>query len=55
MFTGVYSVQLAWLRTLVWGIAALIVLVAHWRWWTEVKDTTTNTRGALVKEPLSQA
>ena len=35
MFTGVYSAQQAWMRVLVWGLVALIVLVADWRWWTQ--------------------
>jgi len=34
MFTGADSVQLAWMRTLAWGVAALIVLLSQWRWWT---------------------
>lgn len=38
MFTGVYSVQQAWMRTLVWGVVAVIVLVANWRWWTETEE-----------------
>jgi hypothetical protein len=33
MFSGEYSVQLAWMRTLVWGVAALIVLATYWKWW----------------------
>jgi hypothetical protein len=38
MFTGVYSVQQAWMRTLVWGVVAAIVLVANWRWWTQTEE-----------------
>jgi hypothetical protein len=33
MFSGEYSVQLAWMRTLIWGVAALIVLATYWKWW----------------------
>jgi membrane protease YdiL (CAAX protease family) len=35
MFTGVYSVQQAWMRVLVWSIVALLVLLFNWKWWTE--------------------
>lgn len=38
MFTGAYSVQLAWLRTLVWSLVALLVLVGYWKWWTADTD-----------------
>jgi len=34
MFTGVYAVQQGWMRTLVWSVVAVIVLVVEWRWWT---------------------
>jgi membrane protease YdiL (CAAX protease family) len=44
MFTGVYSAQLAWLRTLLWGLAALLVLVSAWKWWTA--DTKPVAAGA---------
>ena len=38
MFTGVYSVQMAWLRTLAWSVAAALVLIGSWRWWTAAPD-----------------
>jgi len=54
MFTGAYSAQMAWLRTLMWGIAALIVLVAYWRWWTESTSETVVDTGNLAEAPASQ-
>lgn len=47
MFTGIYSVQQAWMRTLVWSVAALIVLVANWRWWTERDERIVQPKAAL--------
>jgi hypothetical protein len=47
MFTGVYSVQQAWMRTLVWGVVAAIVLIANWRWWTE-----TEGRAVVESKPM---
>lgn len=41
MFTGVYSVQQAWMRTLVWGVVAVVVLVVNWRWWTGREESNT--------------
>jgi hypothetical protein len=41
MFTGVYSVQQAWMRTLVWSIVAVIVLAANWRWWTQTDESVS--------------
>lgn len=35
LFTGVYSTELAWMKALVWGLVALIVLIADRRWWTQ--------------------
>jgi hypothetical protein len=35
MFTGIYSTELAWMKALVWGLVALIVLVVDRRWWTQ--------------------
>lgn len=43
MFTGVYSAQQAWMRVLVWGVVAAIVLIADWRWWIGI-------RGDVVEE-----
>ena len=49
MFTGVYSVQQAWMRTLVWGLVAVIVLVINWRWWTQSDvETTVESQPALT-------
>ena len=39
MFTGVYAVQQAWMRTLVWSVVAVIVLVVEWRWWTQHEES----------------
>ena len=41
MFTGVYAVQQAWMRTLVWSVVAVIVLVVNWRWWTGREENST--------------
>ncbi|MEZ4710103.1 MAG: type II CAAX endopeptidase family protein [Caldilineaceae bacterium] len=41
MFSGVYAVQQAWMRTLVWSVVAVIVLVVNWRWWTEREESST--------------
>ncbi|MCB0123531.1 MAG: CPBP family intramembrane metalloprotease [Caldilineaceae bacterium] len=41
MFTGVYAVQQAWMRTLVWSVVAAIVLVVNWRWWTGREENST--------------
>jgi membrane protease YdiL (CAAX protease family) len=49
MFTGVYSVQQAWMRTLVWSVAALVVLVANWRWWTETEGNHVAESTPLMK------
>jgi hypothetical protein len=41
-------VQLAWLRTLLWGVVALVVLAANWRWWTQTdEDSSTEPKPAL--------
>jgi hypothetical protein len=50
MFTGVYSAQQAWLRVLVWGVVAAVVLVANWRWWTEGEHA-----GAEEPQPVLKA
>ncbi|MEZ4662690.1 MAG: type II CAAX endopeptidase family protein [Caldilineaceae bacterium] len=47
MFTGVYSVQQAWMRTLVWGVVAAIVLVVNWRWWTGRDQRIAQPKAAL--------
>lgn len=48
MFTGVYSAQQAWMRSLLWGAVALVVLVANWRWWTQTEgDATAEPKPAL--------
>jgi membrane protease YdiL (CAAX protease family) len=47
LFDGVYATQLAWMKALVWGIPAVIVIVAYWRWWTE--------KSPLVLEEPEQA
>jgi membrane protease YdiL (CAAX protease family) len=48
MFTGGYSVQYAWMRTLVWGVVGAIVLVANWRWWTQTDEgAVTEQKAAL--------
>lgn len=47
MFTGVYSVQQAWMRTLVWSVVAAIVFVANWRWWTERDERMAQPKAAL--------
>lgn len=44
MFTGVYAAQQAWMRALVWGLVALVVLIADRRWWTQ-------TGRRVVEEP----
>ena len=41
MFTGVYAAQQAWMRTLVWSVVAVIVLVANWRWWTQTDESVS--------------
>ena len=46
LFTGVYSTELAWMLALVWGLVALIVLVADRRFWTQ-------TDKAVTEEPKS--
>lgn len=52
MFTGSDSAQMAWLRTAAWGVAALVVLVAYWRWWTEPATRETPANESLV-EPVA--
>lgn len=52
MFTGVYSTQMAWLRTLLWGVVALVVVAANWRWWTAVAESDRRARGTLVEQSL---
>lgn len=52
MFTGVYSTQMAWLRTLLWSVVALVVLAANWRWWTAVAESDRQARGTLVEQSL---
>lgn len=48
MFTGVYSAQQAWMRVLVWGLVALVVLIGDWRWWTETsRDVPEEPKPAL--------
>ena len=49
MFTGVYSAQQAWMRVLVWGLVALIVLVADWRWWTETGQDVAEEPKPVLK------
>jgi membrane protease YdiL (CAAX protease family) len=49
MFTGVYSAQQAWMRVLVWGVVAAIVLIANWRWWTETDRTTVGEPTPVLK------
>jgi membrane protease YdiL (CAAX protease family) len=49
MFTGVYSVQYAWMRTLVWGVMAAIVLIANWRWWTETDRSAAEEPTPVLK------
>jgi hypothetical protein len=49
MFTGVDSVQYAWMRTLVWGVVGAIVLVANWRWWTETESSATEEATPMLK------
>jgi membrane protease YdiL (CAAX protease family) len=38
MFQGDAAAQQAWMRSLVWGVTALAVLAANWRWWRQVED-----------------
>jgi hypothetical protein len=40
MFTGVYATQQAWMRVIVWGVVAAVVLLINWRWWTETERGT---------------
>ncbi|MCB0123528.1 MAG: hypothetical protein KDE58_14855, partial [Caldilineaceae bacterium] len=47
MFTGVYAVQQAWMRTLVWSVVAVIVLVVEWCWWTGRAERTAQPKAAL--------
>lgn len=48
MFTGIYSVQQAWMRTLVWGVVAAIVLIADWKWWTETDAVEAEQPTAML-------
>lgn len=48
MFSGVYAAQLAWLRTLAWGLVALIVLAGAWQWWTAATDGKAQASSALT-------
>lgn len=52
MFSGVYAVQQAWMRTLVWSVVAVIVLVVNWRWWTEREESSTVHQPAAL-EPIT--
>lgn len=52
MFTGVYAVQQAWMRTLVWSVVAVIVLVANWRWWT-ARDENNAASQRVSLEPVT--
>lgn len=52
MFTGVYSAQLSWLRVLTWGVAALIVLIAYWKWWTAGVDAETPVPATLTGQAM---
>lgn len=38
MFTGVYRTDQVVMKSLAWGIVAVIVLVGNWRWWTETEE-----------------
>jgi hypothetical protein len=49
MFTGVYSAQQAWMRVLVWGVVAAVVLIANWRWWTESEHGAVEAPKPIVK------
>lgn len=49
MFTGIYSVQQAWMRVLVWSVVAVVVLVTNWRWWCESEQLVTEVSEAVVK------
>ena len=44
MFTGDHRTEQVLMKTLVWGIAALIVLIVDWRWWTRTDES-------IVAEP----
>lgn len=52
MFTGIYAAQLAWLRVLTWGLAALIVLIAYWKWWTAGADDKAPLHTPLTGQPV---
>ncbi len=52
MFTGVYAMQQGWMRTLVWCVVALIVLVVNWRWWTQ-SDTRIAPESKAVLDPVA--
>jgi membrane protease YdiL (CAAX protease family) len=52
MFTGGYAVQQAWMRTLVWGVVAVIVLVANWRWWTAREERNAASQRVSL-EPVT--
>jgi membrane protease YdiL (CAAX protease family) len=53
MFSGEASVQFAWMRTLVWGIAAVVVLVVYWQWWNRVPDDQFEAAAPLVGQPVT--
>jgi hypothetical protein len=47
MFGEAYAAQFAWVRTLVWGVVAVVVLVAYWKWWTEDARGAAKAPGTL--------
>ena len=49
MFTGEAATQQLWMKTLVWGAAAAVVVVANWRWWTEVEDEVIPESNAVLE------
>ncbi|MEZ4621149.1 MAG: hypothetical protein R2867_37380 [Caldilineaceae bacterium] len=52
MFTGVYAVQRGWMRTLVWSVVAVIVLVVNWRWWT-ARDESNAAHQRVSLKPVT--
>lgn len=49
MFSGVYSVQQAWMRVILWCAVAAVVLIANWRWWTEPQHGVRKDAAPVVK------
>ncbi len=49
MFTGVHAVQQSWMRVLVWGVVAAVVLIINWRWWTETELGVIEDPKPMVK------